>query len=113
MKISESQLYKVYYTKKFDTVFPINNDISLILNENLKVYAFVDEYIQKEVDFDVYKDGVGNHFIHPNFPPEECDFFMIVGERLAMCKTVELKAKDYISKIESDGSYTFVVEEDK
>lgn len=113
MKISEPQLYKVYYTKKFDALFPINNDLQLILNDNFIIYALIDDSIYKAVDFDIYRDGEGKYFIHPNFPPEQCDEFLLCGERLTMCKTVELKAEDYISKIESDGSYTFVVEEDK
>jgi len=109
MKISEPQLHKIYYTKQFYKLFLITSDVPLVLN-TINIYAVKDEYCQERVDFDVFTDGNGDRFIRPNYPSEQCEHFLITGERLAMCKLVEVKAEECVDHFKHDGSYTFTIE---
>lgn len=110
MKISEPQLHKIYYSAKFETLYTLIDDIPLVLNDNLKVYTIKDDEIQNNVDFKIFTDDKGIRYISPMFNVLYCDGFLLVGERLGMCKTVEIKADEYITKTERDGNFTFTIE---
>ena len=109
MKISEPQLYKVYYTQQFQKFYLIDPDVPLVLN-SINVYAVKDEWVQEKVDFDIFTDKNGDRYIRPNYPSEECSHFLLTGERLARCKVIEIKADECVSYFEHDGSFTFTIE---
>lgn len=113
MKISESQLEKVQYVKVFKSLFPLNKNDELILDNNLKVYTLVNNEISENVDFKIITDINRNRYILPIYNQEHCNNFLLVGYRLVICKKIEIKAGDYITKTETNGNFCFVFEADK
>ena len=112
MKISEPQLYKIYYTKKFNKYYPIENDCELILNR-MHVYAMKNNECEKQVDFNVRIDKTGDKFIEPNVCFDEYDGFLLTCDRLVMARKMEVEPSDIINKIEhNDGGYSFVFNAD-
>ena len=106
MKIKERQLYKVKYCKTFNTVCDIK-DIPLVL-DTMEVYALNEEYIDRKVAFDIVVNSE-EKYILPRCNLEKYDSFLLTGERVVMCKTIEIKASEYIKHINNDGNITITV----
>lgn len=113
MKISEPQLTRIYFKEKFHTLYELKEDIPVILN-SLIVYTVKDDWIDSKVDFKIFtnpKDG--KRYISPLYNPAHCDCFVLTGERLAMCKTFEIKAEEYVDVTKFNGDFCFTFEADK
>lgn len=109
MKISELQLNRIYFQVTFDTLYELKDDVPIILN-SLQIYTIVRDWINEKVDFDIFTDKNGKRYINPRYNPSHCDRFLLTGERLAMCKKIEIKADDYIDVIKNNGNFTFTLE---
>lgn len=110
MKISESSLQKVYFTTKFRDIYKLEAECPIILN-SLSVYAVKDKQCEQKVEFDVRLYSNGDKFIRPDYAAKDCDYFLLTGERLALCKMVEIKAEDYVNMTSFDDCFTFIIEE--
>lgn len=108
MKISDKQLCRVHFVKKFNTLYQLEENTQLILN-TLCVYAMKYNDYQK-VDFEIYTEEDNKKYIVPRYNAARCDYFMLGGERLAMCKIVEIKSDDYINIKNNKGDFTFTLE---
>ena len=97
----------------FKSLFPLNKNDELILDNNLKVYTLINNKISKNVDFKIITDINRNRYILPIYNQEHCNNFLLVGYRLVICKKIEIKAGDYITKTETNGNFCFVFEADK
>ena len=111
MKISDSKLNRICFFEKFRGVYELKEDIPIVLN-NSYVYAIKDDCYYSQVDFDISNIN-GKRYICPQYHHSNCDYFLLAGERLAMCKTVEIKAEDYIDVTKFNGDFTFVLEDNK
>ena len=108
MKISDKKLARVYFQDKFDTMYELTEDRPIILN-NLEVYTVVNDWVHSKVDFDIFTLD-GKKYISPRYNPSRCDGFLLIGERLVMGKTIEIKAEDYACVDNIDGNFTFLME---
>ena len=109
MKTSEPQLYKVYYTKRFNNSCLIESDCEMVINR-MHVYGIKNDDEHVEVEFKIIKFADGDRYIVPI-----CDnyygSFLLTGERLVRAQLVTIEPSDIINKIEhNDGGYTFVIE---
>ena len=109
MKIGDLQLNRIYFQETFYTLCELKEDRPIILN-SLHVYTVKDDWIDSEVDFKIFTHTDGTRYISPLYNPAHCDCFLLYGERLAMCKTIEIKAKDYIDVTNFNGDFSFVLE---
>lgn len=122
MKISELQLKRICFQEKFYTLYELKEDVPIVLND-LYVYAIKNDEVYATVDFDIFTNTKGTRYISPRYNPSHCDYFLLTGERLAMCKTIEIKANDYIDVAKFNGNlidvtkyngnFTFVLEDNK
>lgn len=110
MKIGESQLYKVYYNKKFNGHFLVEDDYELLLNR-IHVYTIKDNEIVEEVNFKIKRKNCSLRIIpDEDSIVDDYDNFMLTGERLVTAKRVIVDPGDIIDKIEhNDGGYTFII----
>lgn len=106
MKIKESKLYKVHYCKTFNTVCDIK-DIPLVL-DTIEVYALNEEYIDKKVAFDIVVNSEEKYII-PRCNLEKYNSFLLTGYRVAIYKTIEMKASEYIKHTKDNGNITITV----
>ena len=112
MKISECKLHRISFQTKFNTLYELKEDVPIILN-SLHIYSINDDWVSSEVDFDIFTHKDGKRYISPRYNSVNCDGFLLIGERLAMCKTVEIKAEDYIDVTRFNGNFIFVFEDNK
>lgn len=112
MNISDLKLSRIFFQEKFHTLYELTDDKLLVVN-NLYVYVVKDGWCQSRVDFDIFTGSEGKRYISPRYNPLDCDFFLLLGERLAMCRTLEIKADEYISQYCRDRNFTFAFEENK
>lgn len=106
MKISDAKLTRVPFIKTFGTLYELNKDTYIILN-SIHIYTIKDDWIHSEVDFKIFTAPDNKRYISPLYSPFHCDKFVLCGERLVMCKTIEIKAQDYIDVINLNGDFTF------
>jgi hypothetical protein len=112
MKISDSKLTRVYFNEKFYTLYELKEDVPIVLN-SLCIYAIKDDVYISKVDFDIFTDKDAKKYISPRYNPSHCDYFLLTGERLAMCRTLEISADEYVDRHCYNENFTFVLEESK
>ena len=109
MKISEAQWVKVHYIKKFDNTRCILDKNVHLLLDSIIVFAVTEGMVVSEVDYQITSDRKAGQIMIDVFPTE-CDYFILHADRFAWAKTFEIKADEYIDKIEHDGCFIFTTE---
>lgn len=109
MKISEAQWFKIHYVKKFNAGCILDKNVHLLL-DSIYVFAVTEGAVASEVDHQITCDRSTGEIIIEPFPTE-CDYFILHADRLVWAKTFEIKADEYIDKIEQDGNFIFTIEE--
>lgn len=100
----------VHYTASFEEKFIIEDDMNLLLN-NISIYGCVidnslGKIISKKVNFDIRVINDKKVI----YPLDDYKSYFLNGERLVKATCVEIKASDYIDKVEHNGDFIFTIE---
>ena len=112
MVINRNEMRLIPYTTSFTEKFIVKDDMNLLLNK-ISVYGCIyndlNKVCQKKVNFDIRiindKKAI--------YPLDDYEEYLLCAERLAKVDTIEIKASDYVEKIEHNGDFTFIVNEEE
>lgn len=104
MVIKENELMTVPYTASFEEKFIIEDDMNFLLN-NISIYGCVNDNSFNKVNFDIRVINDKKVI----YPLDDYKSYFLYGKRLVKATRVEIKASDYIDKVEHNGDFIFII----
>lgn len=102
MEKTENVLTKVHNQEVFEDIYVLDSDIDIILN-SITIYSLKENMVDKKLNYDIQING-NKQIIRPL---EYAQKYAIFFERLVSATIIKIDAKDYFSKVEKNGSFTF------
>lgn len=103
MKVTECNSVEVSIVNKFTEKYVLK-DKNILLNTIL-VYGLRDKCIEKEINFEI--KCISNEFVV--YPLEKSEEYIIIFNKLATAKKVEIKAEEFLRNVPDNGIYTFYI----
>lgn len=108
MEKQENVLVTVPYQYVFKDNLILNTKNDIILN-SMKLYTLKGGCIVKNINFDICVSG-DKMVLRPL---EKSNEYVLFCQRVMNTSVIKIKATEYFSKTEKDGSFTFYMENDK
>jgi len=101
----ENVLVAIPHQEIFKDILILDNEKDIILS-SIKVYTLKENYIDKNVNFDICVSG-DKMILRPL---EKSNEYILFCQRVLSASVIKIEATEYFSKTEKDGSFTFYME---